>query len=53
MSHLTTELLSALLTTDKKALNYGGRLAGNAFGNDSKMQRDLVSDAWLRCCDGA
>ena len=26
MSHLTIELLSALLTTDKKALNYGGRL---------------------------
>jgi len=45
MSHLTIELLSALLTTDKKALNYGGRLAGNVFGNDSKMQ----SRSGFRC----
>lgn len=44
MSHLTTELLSALFTTDKKAWNYGGRLCWATF---LEMKQN-TGQLWLR-----
>lgn len=54
MAYLITELLSALLTIDKK----GGRLWreivwGYFLEMPTKCRAGLVSDAWLHCCDRA
>lgn len=53
-AYLTTELLSALLTIDKK----GGRLCREIVWGDflemtAKCKAGLVSDAWLHCCERA
>lgn len=55
MAYLITELLSALLTIDKK----GGRLWREIVWGyfflemSAKWRAGLVSDAWLHCCDRA
>lgn len=52
MSYLTTELLSALLTTEEKGLNYQGRVCWAIFGMTAKCRTAWISHVWLSCFDG-